>query len=298
MRKPDSVPPPMSHSPAYYPHYASPVSSSPAVPSTPRLHRPVPAHLSDRPDKFSHVPNHIKASVSSATSGSTDATNSRVQNAPQPYPYQSDLERGDVAERSRRHGNRSHSTSHRVESRQRSREMEQQPPSTVIRYVQSDIEGDDDDDEEPDHAIWILFWMSIMDPFYTLFSCLFSIITLVVLVVISPIRLCQKEWSFSTCLIRTLCPIYRKHLQIIYAGSVDNAHNFEFSPARLVLIHVLAPGLSICMAFFSWIAAVFWIFALTMGNPDGTEKRDDGRATVLMARNKWEKFLLLALRNR
>jgi hypothetical protein len=166
MRQTDSNPPPMSHSPAYCPHYASPASSSPAVPSTPRLHRPVPAHLSDRTDKFPHVPDRIKASASSATSGSTDATNSRVQNAPQLYPYQSDLERGDVAERSRRHGNRSHSTSHRIESRQRSREMEQQPPSTVIRYVQSDIEGDDEDGEEPDHAIWIL--VSLSDPCCTL----------------------------------------------------------------------------------------------------------------------------------
>lgn len=140
--------------------------------------------------------------------------------------------------------------------------------------------------------------MSLLDPFYSLFSCLFSIISLFILVAISPIRLCQREWSFSTCLIRTICPIYRKHLQLIYGASVDNAHNFEFSPLRLILIHALAPLLSICMAFFSWIAAVFWIFALMMGNPDGTEKRDDGRATVLMARNKWEKFLLLALRRR
>lgn len=140
--------------------------------------------------------------------------------------------------------------------------------------------------------------MSLLDPLYSLFSCLFSIMTLLGLLAITPIRLCQPEWSFSTCLIRTICPIYRKHLQLLCADSVNNAHTFEFSPGLLVLIHVLAPIGSICMAFFSWIAAVFWLFAITMGNPDGTEKRDDGRATVLMARNKWEKYLLLALRQR
>lgn len=138
--------------------------------------------------------------------------------------------------------------------------------------------------------------MSCLDPLFSLFSCLLTIFTLIALVAVSPIRLCKTEWSFSLTLIRTICPVYRKHLRLLCAPSVDNAHNFEFSTTRLILIHVVAPALSVCFAFFLWIAAVFWLFAITMGNPDGNEKRDDGRATVLMARNKWEKFLLLALR--
>jgi hypothetical protein len=85
---------------------------------------------------------------------------------------------------------------------------------------------------------------------------------------------------------------------LLYAPSVDNAHNFEFSLVKLIAVYLTAPALSICFAFFSWIAAIFWLFAITMGNPDGTEKRDDGRATVLMARNRWERYLLLALSRR
>lgn len=140
------------------------------------------------------------------------------------------------------------------------------------------------------------FWMSLLDPFYSFFSCIFTIITLFVLVVISPIRLCRTEWSFSTSLIRTVCPVYRKHLQLLCTESVKNAHNFEFSTGKLIFIHLIAPVVSICFTFFCWIAAIFWLFAIMMGNPDGTEKRDDGRATVLMARNKWETILLVALR--
>lgn len=142
------------------------------------------------------------------------------------------------------------------------------------------------------------FWMSCLDPFFSLFSCLFTIFTLVALVIISPVQICRREWSFSLSMIRTVCPVYRKHLQLLYAPSVDNAHNFEFGLFRLIAVHITAPLLSICFAFFSWIAAIFWLFAITMGNPDGTEKRDDGRATVLMARNKWERYLLLALSRR
>jgi cytochrome bd-type quinol oxidase subunit 1 len=66
----------------------------------------------------------------------------------------------------------------------------------------------------------------------------------------------------------------------------------------LMFVHVLSPILSMGVAFFSWISAVFWLFAIVMGNPDGTEKRDDGRATVIMVRNWWEKYFLSALRRR
>lgn len=83
---------------------------------------------------------------------------------------------------------------------------------------------------------------------------------------------------------------------MIYAPSVKNAHTFNFSPTALVLIHILSPFLSFGVAFFSWIAAVFWLFAIIMGNPDGTEKGDDGRATVIGVRNWWEKYFLSALR--
>lgn len=157
MRETDASPPAMSHSPAYHPHYTSPASVSPPIPPPHRMQRPVPAHLTGRIDKLPHGLDHIKASVSSATSGSTDATDPRLQTVPQAYQYHTDLERGHAPERSRDRGYRSPPTSTRIShSRQRPREMEQAPPSTVIRYIQQDVEEDEEDVEEPDHAIWIL----------------------------------------------------------------------------------------------------------------------------------------------
>lgn len=82
----------------------------------------------------------------------------------------------------------------------------------------------------------------------------------------------------------------------MYAPSISHAHTFDFSPVRLILVQVVSPLLSIGVSISAWIAAVFWLFTLTMGNPDGTERRDDGRATVLMIRNWWEKFFLTAIR--
>lgn len=93
-----------------------------------------------------------------------------------------------------------------------------------------------------------------------------------------------------------LAPVFRNHLQMIYAKSLVNVHKFEFSPIILLLVNIVSPIISLGNAIAAWIVAVFWLFAIMMGNPDGTERGDDGRATVLMLRDWWERCLLSAVR--
>lgn len=138
--------------------------------------------------------------------------------------------------------------------------------------------------------------MSFLDPIHCLFSALVAIIALLILLVSLPVLLCRPQSSLSTSLIRVIAPVFRHHLQMLCAPSVDNAHTFDFSPVGLVLVQLTSPILSIGVALVSWIVAVFWLFALIMGNPDGTEKRDDGRAAVLMVRDWWERYFLYAIR--
>lgn len=139
-------------------------------------------------------------------------------------------------------------------------------------------------------------WMSFLDPFHCFFSAIFSIFAVFTIIILLPLRLCRRECSPSISLVRMVAPVFRHHLQMIFAKSLDSAHTFEFSPFCLILVHIVSPLLSIGNAIAAWIVAVFWIFAIIMGNPDGTEKRDDGRATVLMLRDWWEKCLLYAIR--
>jgi hypothetical protein len=80
----------------------------------------------------------------------------------------------------------------------------------------------------------------------------------------------------------------------MYAESAHDAHELEFKAGRLIAVQLAAPVVSMGVAMAEWIAAPFWIFAIIMGNPDGTERRDDGRATVLAIRNWWEQCLLKA----
>ncbi|OJD18340.1 hypothetical protein AJ78_01653 [Emergomyces pasteurianus Ep9510] len=66
----------------------------------------------------------------------------------------------------------------------------------------------------------------------------------------------------------------------------------------LFLIHLSSPLLIPLLLFASWIAASFWVFTMILGNPDGTERRDDGRVAVLGVRNWWWWWLCWPRRER
>lgn len=139
-------------------------------------------------------------------------------------------------------------------------------------------------------------WLSFLDPFMSLFSTIFTLVSTFIILLISPIHICHPSSSTSTLIIRTIAPVFRSHLRQMCAPSVEEAHTFDFKPGILILTQIISPLLSVGVAVAAWIAAAFWLFALMMGNPDGTERGDDGRAAVLGVRNWWEKFHLSAIR--
>ncbi|EEQ31298.1 conserved hypothetical protein [Microsporum canis CBS 113480] len=72
----------------------------------------------------------------------------------------------------------------------------------------------------------------------------------------------------------------------------------NYSAPMLVAVHLLSPLLLPPTLLAAWICACFWIFVMIMGNPDGKEKTDDGRAAVLAVRNWWCLWLASARRKR
>ncbi|RMZ90700.1 hypothetical protein DV736_g2078, partial [Chaetothyriales sp. CBS 134916] len=287
-----SLPPPMAHPAGNYQPFRGLNTSFPAYshPQPPALARPPLAyvHRSPLPGVLPRLQSHPQSSISSVTSGSSDGSDNKT-NAPPHRSWsksQSDQGRFELS---------TNGPSRTINGNSRlanwSETYENRP--IVIQY----IPPDDEAVEERDHALWILCWLSCLDPFHSIFSCIFSVFALIGLILFWPLRLCHKGDPFSTVLVRTIAPVFWNHLRLIYAPSAKKAHGFDFSAPRLMLVHLALPIVSLAMAFFAWVAAVFWLFALMMGNPDGTEKRDDGRATVLGARNYLEKYLLTAIKN-
>lgn len=64
----------------------------------------------------------------------------------------------------------------------------------------------------------------------------------------------------------------------------------------LVVIHAFSPVYAAGIAVTAWIAAGFWATALILGNPDGRDGKDDGKAVVLGVRSLWESWLRKGLR--
>ena len=160
--------------------------------------------------------------------------------------------------------------------------------SAVFRYIQEQ----EQQEQEDEHAIAVVAFLSTLDPLYSAFSAIYSTLIGIIFLLASPLCLCDKSFSAGRSVVRLLAPVLRKHLKLIHATSINELHNLDFSPTKLILVHAISPVLSIGVAISAWIAACFWLFALMMGNPDGTERSDDGRVTVLNLRDWWEKFLL------
>ena len=181
--------------------------------------------------------------------------------------------------------------------------------SAIHQYIREHEEARRKDD----HAFAVMLWLSVLDPFYCTFASAYSLVALLFHTALSPFHLCSPKSkttstdsrtndTFSLRLTHTLSPVYRAHLRYMHATSIKRIHNdnLDLKPKSLVFVHVVSPFLSIGVAIAAWIAALFWFFELIMSDtssPGSAGVEDDGRHYVLMVRNWWEKFHLLALRN-
>lgn len=127
------------------------------------------------------------------------------------------------------------------------------------------------------------------------------------MILTTPLRLCPptsffRSTTFSAQLCKLLAPALRNHERLAQSSSSDNYRGHHttssiysptnhFSAGGLILVLMVAPILSMGLLLAVWIAAFFWIFAMILGNPDGTEKKDDGRAAVLGVNGWWQTWL-------
>ncbi|KAF3482711.1 uncharacterized protein GIQ15_02035 [Arthroderma uncinatum] len=226
----------------------------------------------------------------------------------------------------------------------------------------ADIEEGNEDDDHTDetgcssheNAFFILLRISLYLPLFTIFAALYAFLSVIFLILATPIRLCppsqffKRPVSLTEQICRLLVPLLKMNRRIVSTKNsccsptkrnrrYNSAHSSmptstmtsprrsytvstpvspslptytlraqaatpgqysNYSAPMLVAVHLLSPLLLPPTLLAAWICACFWIFVMIMGNPDGKEKTDDGRAAVLAVRNWWCLWLASAKRKR
>ncbi|KAJ5325821.1 hypothetical protein MYU51_001197 [Penicillium brevicompactum] len=181
------------------------------------------------------------------------------------------------------------------------------------------------DDEIVTHeghdALLMLFRLTVV-PLYSFGACFYAIFAFLFALLISPLRLCAfSQYLRSTTFVSQLCDLLSPSLHIHERlvcirpplaedrssstqwirsdpesdqPSVLYEPNEVYSVAKSLAVLVLSPIFSMAILLLAWIAAFFWVFSMILGNPDGTERKDDGRTAVLGVCKWWRTWLCKA----
>lgn len=162
------------------------------------------------------------------------------------------------------------------------------------------------------------FRLSIPVPIFSLCACLYTCGALLFAILSSPLRLCSispylSNTPFKDQLCDLLSPCLHTHERLVCMRPAlsdrsastqwirsetnsdqpyilaDSSRCYSIGASIAVLL--ISPLLSIVILLFAWTAAFFWVFTMVMGNPDGTERKDDGRAAVLGVCKWWRTWL-------
>lgn len=157
-------------------------------------------------------------------------------------------------------------------------------------------------------------------PIFSLCASLYTCLALIFALFSSPIRLCSisvylRNTTFSNQIRDLLSPCLHIHERLVRMRppkskrtsqqwicsesnpdqpSILAEENETYSIGSSIAVLLLSPFLSVFIILSVWTAAFFWVFAMAMGNPDGTERKDDGRAAVLGVCNWWRTWLAKA----
>ncbi|KAJ5112627.1 hypothetical protein N7532_000672 [Penicillium argentinense] len=166
-------------------------------------------------------------------------------------------------------------------------------------------------------ALLMLFRLSVPVPIYSFGASIYTCCALLFAVLTSPLRLCSvssyfRTTSFPSQICDLLSPVLHIHERLVHMrppisdrssstqwirseadieSSVMDNSDRPYSIGMSIAVLVLSPFFSIAILLLAWTAAFFWIFTMMMGNPDGTERKDDGRAAVIGVCKWWRTWL-------
>ncbi|MCJ1339863.1 hypothetical protein MMC09_005155 [Bachmanniomyces sp. S44760] len=159
-----------------------------------------------------------------------------------------------------------------------------------VAYASSDIEMDTNEQEE--RTVQILVYLATLSPIFTLFCSLYSILVLLVLLITSPIHLCTNSDAFLSRASNLLAAPINYQLELIHSRTHSRTRTTKPRLIQLLPICIFSPVYAGFIALSSWVAGVFWLFSAILGDPDGSSRRDDGKAAVWGVIRWWEMWLV------
>jgi hypothetical protein len=145
--------------------------------------------------------------------------------------------------------------------------------------------------------------------FVNLIGAIWSIIAPLFICITHPCHLigcARRTKSLRDRIVSALEPFISFNLFFIYASPRSRSDS-AYSISSLTGVLLLSPLLSIGITAAAWTAAFFWLFAVMVGDPKGTEeqekrnsslheeKDEDGRDTVMWCRRVWRDWLLRSM---
>jgi len=119
-------------------------------------------------------------------------------------------------------------------------------------------------------------------------NLLWVLIAVIIATILQPLRLCSYRQSFHDELVSLLGPLLNMQLRFIYSTS---ATSDRYKLPMLLVIHIFSPIISVGVAVAAWTSAFFWFYVAILGDPTKTDRRSDGKVTVLAVRAWWERWL-------
>ncbi|KAI4086024.1 MAG: hypothetical protein LQ344_007912 [Seirophora lacunosa] len=169
--------------------------------------------------------------------------------------------------------------------------------ATYIAEEEEDIE---------EHAVWILIYLSFFSPIVATAVSTYTLLTTLLLLLLTPVLcLCRPYASWKQRSHGLLTPPIRFQLRLVFPTPTSEQYGkgpqscdgeTNGNVLLLILLNIFSPIYAAGIAVTAWVAAGFWITAIILGNPDGRDGKDDGKAVVLGVRGLWEGWLRRALR--
>ena len=140
----------------------------------------------------------------------------------------------------------------------------------------------------------IQLYLSFPNPIVAFVLCAYALAAAILFTVLLPFSMCLKKESFERSLITAILPAIRFQLRRIDYLASDEI--FPLRASRLALVALLSPFYAIGIALAAWVAAIFWLYATILGEPNergGKEK--EGKEAIRGVRRWWENWLLLSM---